>query len=212
MKIIKSSKKTGFSIREEDGVYYIFVDDDHVLATPGGNDVYTAFKPIALRLLKDLEKYGYEYTNIASILSWHFTTIDNFAPRGEEKIVEILDDCFLKRFDWTLHCSAPDPHIMMNWLNVFGSPDKVPQELRKWLEGLTIMQLSAACCVANQYKSLNVAYVFSLLTDKIAKENFKEAVKDFVDFFTMVAPSLATRKELMDDIKTFKLYYEQTKK
>ena len=211
MKIVKRSKTTDYSIREEDGIYYIFADDDHILATPGGNSVCTLFKPIALRLLADLEKYGYLYTDVVSLLSWHFTTIDNFANLGKERVIEILDDSFLKQFDWTLHCPSPDPYFYMDWTSVFGPPDKVPQELRTWLEGLTIMQLSAACCIANAYESLNISYLFSLLVDKTEPEKFNETAKGLIDFLIKVMPISSTKKEIMKDIKTFKLYYEQDK-
>ena len=80
---------------------FIIYDGDNVLTTPSGKAVVTIYETLAKRIVFDLERYGMNFSSISSILSWHFTMIDNFAPREHAEVEDILVNSFLTRNDWT---------------------------------------------------------------------------------------------------------------
>ena len=48
---------SNYSYKQE-GDRYVIYDGDTILTTPAGNNVTTLYKPLADRILKDLNRYG----------------------------------------------------------------------------------------------------------------------------------------------------------
>ena len=57
---------------------YAIEKDSKALLTTMGHPVRTAFKPLADRLIKDLEKYGEDPSDPVSIVAFHYAMIDFF--------------------------------------------------------------------------------------------------------------------------------------
>ena len=51
---------SNYSYKQE-GDRYVIYDGDTILTTPAGNNVTTLYKPLADRILKDLNRYGMSF-------------------------------------------------------------------------------------------------------------------------------------------------------
>lgn len=180
---------------------FIIYDGDNVLTTPSGKAVVTIYETLAKRIVFDLERYGMNFRSISSILSWHFTMIDNFAPREHAEVEDILFNSFLTRNDWTCR----ERHGA-DWSRVFGSWNERQHCIEQWLKKATHMQMTAACCIGNAYESINLAFVLAVVL-----ENYEDEERDAQ--LRNVAQLLADTYEfgpfddIYDSFKTFELYY-----
>ena len=165
-------------IRQSDDGVYTFWNDDKQLLTPRGLACSTKSRKLADRILSDWIRHGESFSG-ASALPWQFTYQDNFLPLGEEGVRNAMIESFITPNDWTLCCNPPSPKAYMHFRAWFGSPDSRLDELQRWLGGLNLNQLTAACCVGNAFESLNVAYVLSLIHQQFKEEEKKiAAVKE----------------------------------
>ncbi len=185
---------------QEDKKYVIY-DGDAPLKTPGGHDVTTLYKPLAERIVRDLEKYGYSYRSSSSILAWHFTMIDNFSRLSHEKIEQIMISSFLSKPDWTCTVNRGPA-----WKKVFGDlATRIPQ-MKEWLRKASAMQLTAACCIGNAYESLNLAFCLAKIMEQYIGE---DRVEKFRDLAQMIADTMefGPVEGIVNDFQTFDLYY-----
>lgn len=190
-----------YSIKKENEKYVIY-EGDSVLTTPGGKTVTTVYKPIADRILEDLNKSGYAFRSISSILSWHFTLIDNFSRMGHDSVVQILERCFLSRPDWTCierHSAA--------WQRTFGDWDTRASQISQWFEKATLMQLTAACCIGNAYKSVNIAFELAKAMEKFSAGDEREARFRAIADMLCDTMQFGFRDDIYNDLKIFDLYY-----
>lgn len=181
--------------------YYVICKGNEILKTPAGNSIITLYESLAKRIIHDLEQFGMNYRSVTSILSWHFTTIDNFAPMGEERVKQVMEESFLNQVDWT--CQE---RYGTNWFILFGKWKERRRYIEQWLSKATLMQLTAACCIGNAYESLNLALVLALVMERYKGNAREEKLRE-------VAQHLANTyqfgpcEEIFSVFKTFELYY-----
>lgn len=198
-KIIKKLGK--YSIHYDGKKYSIFEKRNPVL-TPKGNILDTGFLELAERMLVDLDKYGYEYKSIDSILPWQFTMIDNFMPLSHEDAVKIVTDSFLATTDWTY-----EETIDAEWKRMFGDWSERKVAIAKWLSQCTHMQLVAICCIGNAYHSINVALTVAYLHEKYTKEyDLKMKLNRLAERISEHSP-YDSKDQILSDFKTFFFYY-----
>lgn len=197
--IIKYSGDRRWLIAEQEGRYYFFDtagEKARPVETPSGRLVETSYISLADRILLDLEIFGAENMTAESIIPWHFTMIDNFIKMEHEQVEQMLNECFMKKHDWTFDIDE----------EVFGDSEERVEAIRTWLSKCTHMQMTAACCIGNAYHSINIAYVLAALLEnysgKALRKQFKAlaAIVEDNDFYDDI-------DSIMGVFDTFKLYY-----
>lgn len=198
-KPLLGTKKCGMFFK--DGVY-TFTYNGHICRTPKGTPAETENEILATRIFEHIKVYGDEMTGVSNILSWHYTYQCNFRPLGQRAVVEILKDCFLgDKRDITYLIADKISYLG----KIFGEKTERQALIEKWLEGCSVRQLTAACCIGNGYRSLNVAYIFQMISfsEDIGSD---EKVKDsLINVLSQVMSILPT--DIESDIELFKFYY-----
>ena len=189
-----------YSYKTEGDRYFVY-EDDHVLITPAGNKVGTLYKPLADRIILDLNLYGMDYQSSSSILAWHFTMIDNFAPMGHKRVEQIMGNSFLTHVDWT--CSERHG---ARWDKIFGSWTERQKYLERWLSKATLMQMTAACCIGNAYESLNLALALALVLERFEDDARDEKLREIAQLIADTF-QFGFYDDIYNDFKTFELYY-----
>ena len=189
-----------YTMKKEKDKYVIY-EGNKVLTTPRGNPVTTLYKSIAERILLDLSRYGMNFHSADSILAWHFTTIDSFAPMEHEQVEQVLISSFLNTVDWTCR----DNHGS-EWAQVFGKWKSRKEEIIAWLQKATIMQMTAACCIGNAYHSINLALTLAGMMEQFTGD---DRAKAFADLAHLIEDNsyYGPFDDLIKDFCTFELYY-----
>ena len=183
-------------------MYYIY-EDSHVLRTPQFMEVYTQYESIANKLISDLNEYGYSsFRTSGSILPWHFTMIDNFSQMDHEQVVLTLCDSPFGSNDWT--CTED---YGTTWHHRFGDLYKRNTQIVQWLEKVTIMQLTAICCIGNGYESFNIAMELAKAMEKYPAG--AERDKHIAEIANVIGRlgEFGDSSEILKDFKLFELYY-----
>ncbi len=204
---MKTIKKDGdYAIVQNEKWYEVYCDGEP-LTTPYGKAVHTLYLPLAEKLLKDWKEQGYDsYTEPTSILSYHFTMVDNFSSLGLDEILNMLNSMNWEQ-EWSLQpCPSPDPQIWMKWVSYFGVFGKKADIIRKWLNNQTHMQLVASTCVYNAFMSYNVAFFMASVVESLPASQHKKAIKDFYGFYSMF-DSTYYFDEVWEIFECFRLYY-----
>lgn len=189
-----------YSCNLENDRYVIFKEDKY-LTTPSGKKVTTLYKPLADRILHDLDLFGENYHSVESILSWHYTLIENFASQDRYIVSQYLYDSFLLQPDWT--CSGGRTS---EWYKQFGEwLDRQPF-IAQWLDRMTHMQLTAACCVGKAYESLNVAFSLAVIMERFSGAEREDKFRSVASLLAM-SNLYGTQEQILDVFKTFELYY-----
>lgn len=198
--IIKYSRDGRWLISKTENLYCFFeiTENEAIPAkTPSGKTLVTKYLKLAERILDDLTIYGTDYMSAESVLPWHYTMMDNFVTMNHEQIETMLDECFLKKRDWTYRSDHSE---------IFGCIKERNPAIRDWLSKCTHMQLTAACCIGNAYHSINIAYVLATLlenyTEKTLSEQFK-ALAEIVEKNSMYDDF----NSILQVFDTFNLYY-----
>lgn len=181
---------------------YVIYDGDKIVTTPAGHKVHTLYKPLADRIVGDLNKFGYSFHSASSILSWHFTMIDSFAPMDHDTVVEVLSQSFLSRPDWTCeewHGSS--------WQRVFGDWSTRSNQISKWFEVASHMQLTAVCCIGNAYRSANIALELAKTMERFPAGDERDARFKLIAGMIANAMQTGSQSDIYNDYKTFELYY-----
>ena len=198
--IIKYSDDKQWLIAEVENKYYFFdisTDKPEAVMTPNNKILETSYYVLAERILCDLERYGVEYMSGDSVIPWHFTMIESFLPMKHEQVEQMLDECFLQKYDWTYEADYEE---------VFGCPEERIPAIREWLSECTHMQMTAACCIGNAYHSINLAYVMAVLMENYAGKELKEKFK-ILSAIVEENSFMEDRKSIMRVFETFELYY-----
>lgn len=184
-----------YVILEENG------DEWEPATTPGGIAITTLYKPLAERLLSDIEMYGIDCYSPESIIPWHFTMIDNFGKMEHQEVEDILAQSFLRR-DWTLDSGIGSE----KWFLYMGDPDDRRQEIKDWLSKCTHMQMTAACCIGNAHHSLNIAYAAAWVMEHFEGEELDEKLHKLATLIGQYS-QFSEGEDIYNDFKTFELYY-----
>ncbi|OPL07604.1 MAG: hypothetical protein AVO33_04725 [delta proteobacterium ML8_F1] len=181
---------------------YFFYEGNLPLLTPGGQQVTTYYQSLAERIIRDLERFGYDFRPVESILEWHFTMIDSFSKMTNERVESILHDSYLVIPDWTTTMNHTDEE----WFNVFDSWDNRKESIMEWLGKCTRMQKTAVSFIGNAYHSLNIAYVLAV---SLEEKSSDKRMEFFEKLAKMVAEhsSYGTAHEVLDVFKTYEIYY-----
>ena len=170
--------------RQENGFYRFFVNGT-LLRTPTGNPVETRSKPLAERIRQDVSIYGPDVHSEPhySILPCHFTYLDNFKAFGHDRVLEILVDSFPPDADWSYSIQArtDDKRTMDLAKKWFGAPSSRGSMINTWLSRCSVVQMTAACCVANAWHSMNVAYAMAA-----ARQRGRESVDELADLLQTI--------------------------
>ena len=189
-----------YSFKRDENRYVIY-DGNAFLTTPGGNIVTTMYEPLAKRILLDLMRYGKNTRSAASILPWHYTMIDNFAPMGHESVEQIMTNSFLTHVDWT--CIE---RYGTDWARIFGNWNERKKYIEQWLSKATLMQMTAACCIGNAYESLNLSLVLARVLEKYKGEERTEKLRKVAGLLAGTN-QFGSCDTIYSDFKTFELYY-----
>ena len=189
-----------YSYKEEEG-YYVIYNGEERLKTPAGLPVYTRYRQLAERIVDDLGIFGYNYHSSSSILSWHFTCIDNFSRMGHDNVVNALLQSFFRSPDWT--CEEMQGEA---WSEVFGDWEERTEPILQWMQKATVMQLTAACCIANAYESINLPFVLAYILENYSGEERKNKL-DFVAEMVASTRHYGTFTDIKRDFETFEFYY-----
>ena len=186
---------------KKDGKFYVIYDDNTIITTPDGNNVRTSYKPLAERIVQDLDRYGMNFQSPESILSYHFTMLDYFSLFSHESAEQILTDSFLTDVDWTCRNS-----YAAGWTRTFGKWSDREYFIKQWLSKVTLMQMTAACCIGNTFDSLNMAFTLALIFEKY---NGAEREDKLAEIAHLVADydSIRSFESIYNCFKTFELYY-----
>lgn len=205
LEVVKTTQDGQWRMLEYKNRYFftkVNESENELLLTPKGKKVYTAYEKLADRILSDLGEFGYDYHSSESILSWHFTMIDNFAQMEHERVESVLEQSFLRQSEWTFSDFFADDQ----WIAIFGERNSRVKAIRNWLSKCTHMQMTAACCIGNAYYSINLAYVFASMLEQysgaLLDQKFTN-LAELIDKNTIYGPVEA----LLRDFDTFKLYY-----
>ena len=183
---------------------YVFYKNDRVLKTVVGNNVVkTSYKPLADRMIKDLDKYGEDFRNSFSIISWHYTLLDKALPLGHKRFEEAMIRSFLTSDDWYAMYGVDNGADYMcrsvEWQSIVVI-------IKEWLSKMSLMQIVAACCIANAYESLYVAFNFALLLESTDNAIDFDKFKAFFEVFPVNLFGISF-EEFYNEYKTFELYY-----
>ncbi len=185
----------------QDGAYWFISDNGSPVMTPGGRRVETLYRPVALRLVSDLERFGMRFSVPGSSVPWHFAFLDSYGPMGPEKSREVLEECFLEYQDWSF-----EPDLGDEWERCFGTwPDR-KDRMAEWLGRLDGMQLTAAGCIGNAYHSLNLAYTLAVISEGHDGPERPEQYSRLADLVSRNTPFFA-HGDMEADFRLFDLYY-----
>ena len=235
-----------YCYKKQNDSYVIFVGNKVLLTPVEHNVVCTPHEKLAKRLVEDINKFGLDYTNGNSLFSWQCTYLDRAVPYGYQIFRRAMENSFLNYPDWTFDSTYLNDEKLASFFgswkpqtDEFGKVDKLDavlmsvyasspweyriQEMKSWLDNLSLMQLTAACCIANAYESLNVSYSLATIIHEKVGEERDNAINEFgslVDncgFFPQlnVFGQLLQDKGIFDnwssptvwDFKNFELYY-----
>ena len=206
IKVLKLTNDGKWALILVDGnkYYYAQVDDQNteIVKTPAGNPFSTSYKKLANRILDDLGKFGYDYHSPESILSWHFTMIDNFSQMEHAEVEDVLDQSFLQKQDWTFIENQDNG----DWTKLFGERGERNATIRKWLSNCTHMQMTAACCIGNAYYSINIAFVLARLLENYEGSKLEYKINQLAKFIAENS-FYGPVEDIVNDFKTFELYY-----
>ncbi len=199
--VIRQTADGRYSFRKMDKRYF-FYEGDLPLLTPGGSQVTTYYLSLAERIIRDLERFGFDSRPVESILGWHFTMIDSFSRMADKRIEKLLHDSYLVIPDWTTTMNQTDEE----WFHAFDTWDNRKKPIMKWLGKCSPMQKTAASLMGNACHSLNIAYV---LAASMEEESGETRLAFFERLAKMVAEnsSCGTFEEVLDVFKTYELYY-----
>ena len=204
MELVKISNDNTYELLKEDSKYFFRNTlDDTLLKTPNGKIVSTMYLELAERILNDVSTFGYDIHNSKSILSWHFTLIENFINMSKEEIVILLFNSFCPEDDWTYSIHSL---VSKEWGKLLGNSRLRVNRINKWLYNCTYMQITAACCIANVFSSLNLSFVLAQLLetydDTLLEEKFIELARILKN-----CGADGSLEDIVNEFKTFKLYY-----
>ena len=209
VKLVRISGDEKWAMVYAGGNYFFGEIREHLTAvrTPGGYPLYTPDEKLAFRILKDLEAYGCRYRGPESILTWHFSLIDNFFGMDPEEAAKMLERSFPWRDDWTYTVGQNDP----DWVGIFGRGKERRNEIRDWLSACTVMQMTAASCIGSSYKSINLAYVLAKMTEHCRGSVLDSELKNLAELVERHSVFYRAH-ELTEGFRAFSLYYGMDRK
>ncbi len=201
--VICYDEDEGYSCVFREDKYYFLDEDGKVICTPGGHAISTIYRKLANRIFEDIVSYGLDDMGSYSILPWHYTMIDNFAQMGKVRVIQVLEQSFLTKKDWTF---VPNNE---SWNRVFGMESIRKEEVMTWLSKCSIMQLTAACCIANAYHSINMAFSMAKTLEQSTDESRRTVMANFSELAAQGTEmtGMGSAFDIMQDFDTFELYY-----
>lgn len=189
---------------QKNGVYYFFCKTEGVetqIIMPNGNPLKTKYRVLANRILEDLKEYGFNYNFPESVVSYHVTLNDSFSGFKHKEIENKLLDILLPN-DWTFN-----PSINERYKELLGGAVMRSIEIKNWLKKCSKMQLAAASCLGNAYKSINMPFcIAKMMEDYDPTYTIPlDRIKELAEVFAVTGNYDA--ETMVKDIRTFVFYY-----
>lgn len=143
---------------EKQGDTLALLENGKPVCTPMRIPITTTSKPLAKRLLEDLQQYGNNPREAASVVSFHCAMLDFFQKNPRAELEQNIAKGLSFQMDWTLHCPGADPHFNMRWWSNFGAGRFQIERGIPWLSTLSLTQLCAVCVLGRTMESVNLAY------------------------------------------------------
>ncbi|MDE6513920.1 MAG: hypothetical protein K2L05_07040 [Muribaculaceae bacterium] len=152
-------------VESNDHLYQILIDDSKRLETPHGSVFQTPHKPIADLILEDLRLFGPEsYTSGYSALSFAFTYDSWVCNDSVEQVREMLTTFNYEDDYWFNHASEGMPPARVLWNHLFVDDNRA-NDVRKWVQSLSGLQLAAVVVIYAVTDNINMAYLFGQIID-----------------------------------------------
>ena len=182
--------------KKEDRYYFVRIDGDDpvVIETNNGRIINTLYPELASRMFEELEIYGYEAMTKPTIMKIHTFLLDNI-----DSIFDIATT-YHNTDEWTF-----DYQGETKWETAFGEKTTRLKEMATWLAKCTHMQLSAIIYIANEYNSLNVAYILATALESPSKYESFKTIHDFAELISEIRA--CSFKRVNHDFKLFEMYY-----
>jgi len=199
-----------YTYENKENLYFILKNGEQ-LKTPGGQDVKTKIESIAKRLVQDLLKYGEDPSRPDSVVSMHYSSLDFGLRMSKEEAIADIQRSLLAPFDWTSSCPSANPNEWMRWKSFFGDWEERREQIKAWLQTLSMMKRSAVACVGNSFETLNIPYIIGSTLDKEGLhedfDNYLKEINDLIEHYYDF-PSGSDFQIL----KTFAFYYNAANK
>lgn len=198
-------EKDSYSLKKENGIFTILINEEHPLKTPHGTVFHTPYKSIAEKVLEDLTEQGPESYKTGYSSLCHAFTYDNIMINGwyedikEEFITAPLED------DPSFMPGANGlPPARAVWNHIFYDENR-PDDVREWIKSLSPLQLSTVLTVTQSTGNLNLAFVFGHL---IIDEGDEGYLTDLENLFGNSWASFPIDDEDIDTMfEIFKVFY-----
>lgn len=178
--------------KKYDGARIKILCEGSQIKTPCGHPVETGSEWLAFHLLQEMNRYGLEYHLPIMITSYFYSELDHFHKFSREFYIEIIMNYF--HSDWTLACPFKDKTQAVIWRDMFSYEELRKIEFLKWLDILSIPQLGGILILAEQYKSVNLAYILSHRSRPRFAYNFNQYFKEA--YIKYILPSTKRNQDL----------------
>lgn len=183
-------------VKAADRYYFVRIDGDDpvIVETDNGHMINTLYPELANRMFEELEIYGYEAMTKPTIMKIHTFLLDNVNTIFDIATTHHKED------DWTFDFQGEK-----KWEMAFGEKTTRLTEMAIWLSKCTHMQLSAIIYIANEYNSLNVAYVLATALESPSKYERFKTIHDFAELISEIRE--CSFRRVNSDFKLFEMYY-----
>lgn len=169
------------------------------LFSAGGNAVVTEFEHLAIRLVNDLNEYGENYLNPASIVSFHYTMLDLIETIPPRTLISSLLAAFDAKNDWTFDSDRFDIEQLPEFHGLFGFLDSNRKaKIEAWIKSLKMRQICAVQVARKYFRSINVLYNLAEIVAASEIGDYIHIYKKMEDFNMVDASSV---------VDNFFLYY-----
>lgn len=187
-----------YTYQEANGIYSIYLNSKPV-KTPMASLVTCNSKDFAEKFVTDLNGYGADPSDPASLTSFHYAMLDFFRKMPFEELQYSVAIGLNRNSDWTFDCPSADPEQMMQWWSVFGRADtQIPKGL-EWLASLKRHQLCAVTIIGRALESVNIPFI---VATAIQAKNIKKYAKEVHCYFPYV-----DQKTLVKYFENYSYYF-----
>lgn len=156
------------------------------ILSPGGYPVESGSDYLATHLMWDLNRFGLEYHLPLTTANYFFSWLDHFRNYPRKFYVDRILDIF--HSDWTLNCPFEKNDRAVLWRDMFSYRELREIEFMPWLESLTIGQLGGILILAEQYESVNLAFILSHRSRPRYAYSFERYLEEAYIEFVLSAP------------------------
>ena len=202
-KFVKKSHNEKYGLWESNGKYLFCTTDKNnpvVFTTETNRTVMTSYRALAEAMLEDLDDFGSQSNDQASIAKWQMDLTNDYIQMKVSAFADIIKkECFGDS-DWTESIEKQDA-----WTLFF--KNTLPEEnvMETWIDKCTHMQLNAILHVFRALGSARIALSIARLMESCRVEEIEEKLKILTKW--IVDNSDYSSYYVSKIISNFKLYY-----